>query len=130
MAGEGEDGLGVVGTLGGGNVARDDLKIGEAYFDADGVAEVGLALQVVGDALAQCGENVREFGFVLLGVQIALKGAFAADRFGLGLRDDRPLVAAMRGVMQPDSGAFAKVPYEKIDRRLGEFADAVNFKLC
>jgi hypothetical protein len=43
------------------------------------------------------------------GVQVALEGGFAADRLGLAVGDDRPLVAAVRGLVQPGAVALAEV---------------------
>jgi hypothetical protein len=99
-------------------VARDGLEVLEAQLDADGAAGVALALQVFGHLLGQLGEDGAQLGAVAHGVQVAVEGGLAAHRHRLAVRHHRPVVAAVRGLVQPAAvGCGRSAPPASADRR-------------
>lgn len=82
------------------------MEIRVAQLDADAPRGVAAALQVFADTQAERGERSREFAAVEARVQVALEGRLAY-RLGFGVGDERPLVAAVRRVVQPASGRRA-----------------------
>ena len=89
----------VGGVLRQAEVARGNLEIGIAQLDANGSADIALALQVSGDLFAQAGEHGTQFGTVAHCVQIAVESGFAAHADRLALGDHRAAVAAPGSVM-------------------------------
>ena len=80
-------------------------------------AGVALARQVAGELRAQVGEDRAELVAVAHRVQVAVEGGLAADRLRLARGHHRPLVAAVRGGVQPGAEALAEVLDQ--ERRLG-----------
>jgi hypothetical protein len=130
QAGGAADRLGVRGRRIEGEVARHGAKVLEAQLDADGAAGVALALHVVGHPLGEPGEHARQFGAVAHRVQVALEGGLAADRLRFALGDDRPLVAPVRGGVQPGAVAGAKLRAQNARIHLRQLADALDPQLA
>eukprot|EP01136_Pigoraptor_vietnamica_P044545 Opistho-1_new@21414 len=126
QAGLAADGGGVRGEVVQGHVARDDLEIVVAQLDADGLARVALAAQILRNLLAQAGEDGAERGAVAHRVQVALEGGFAAHAHRLALGLHGALVAAPGHLVQPGAVALAEVFDEPAALALGQLADGVD----
>src|SRR5690606_40458767 len=53
-------------------IARHSLEVVETQLDADGAADIALALQVPRHLLAQAGEDLAELGAVMHHMQLAI----------------------------------------------------------
>lgn len=62
------------------------------------------------------------------GVEVSLKCTFAADRFRLGLRDDRTLIYAVRSAMKPIPRISAETIHQKLGRCCRKLPDGVNIQ--
>ena len=112
-----------------GKVAGDDAEVVEPQLDADRAARVPLAAQIVGKPDAEFGEDLAERFAVAHGMQIAFESRFAADRLRLAEGHDRPIVAAVRGVVQPRAVADSEVPDQPHRLGCGDVAHGAKAEL-
>ena len=98
LPGQTANGGGVGRVLIHGQVAREALEVVVAQLDANRLAHIALALQVVGDLLTKLGEDGAQFCLVAHGVQVAFERGFPAhaDRFAFhdNGRSSRPCAAS------------------------------------
>ena len=126
------DGFGVVDGVVDGQVAGGYFEVVVAQFDADGLAHIAFALQVVSHTFAQIGEDGAEFCLVSHRVQIAVKGGFTAhaDRLAVGYQG--AVIASPGGVVHPHACALTKAVEQQLQVCLRQFANGVDshaFKL-
>src|SRR5450830_556306 len=104
-------------------VARDGGEIGIAQLDADRFPEVAFAMQVFRHAGAQRGKDTGQGLPVMAGMQVALEGGLATDRFGFGTGRHGALVDAVRDLAQPVRIAAPEMVLQQTRIRPGEVAD-------
>ena len=64
-------------------VACDGFETVISQLDSDGLRRDGFSYEVVGEALAQGGENLTQRVTVSFGVQVTFEGGFSADGYWL-----------------------------------------------
>src|SRR4029453_14995889 len=109
LAGHATDRPRVLRRRGDRTIARHRLEIVETQLQSDRLAGVALASKVLPHTFAQAGEDPRNPAAVARRMQVAGERGLAADRLRLAERDDRPLVASMRGLVQPRAVMLAEM---------------------
>ena len=126
MAADPAQGLRVGREIGNGLVARRNPEVVVTQLDAYGLGDVALALQVVGQLLAQAGEDGAQRRAIAHRMQVTLEGGFPADGHRLAFGDDRPLVAAPRRFMHPGAGGLAEMADQESRLLRGQLANGVD----
>jgi hypothetical protein len=109
-----------------GRVACHGAEVVEAQLDADRAPCVALALEVGGQPLAQHREDATERGAVAHRMQVALERRLAADRDGLAVRHDGPVVDTACRVGEPGAVAATEMLDEPAALARGEVADRTH----
>ena len=110
-------------------LARRTLEVVVAQFDADGLAYVAMALEILRQALAQLRKQCAQLAAIAHGVQIALEGGFAAHRYRLARRDDRPIVAAPGRLIHPRAMVGSEVLCQEGALAARQFTDRADPEL-